>query len=302
MLRWPEAPPLELDEFARAELRHARRPGARAGRARGRAVRPRRRRRDRRDPRHRHDGGVGLHGRPPARLREAGVVFTGAQRGADEPDTDGPRNLRTAIQVALADESAGRGALVVFAGEIRRARGAKVHTSALEAFGSPGTGRSATSTGSMWPTGGPTAAPPLPLPDGPLPQVDLIRLYAGATTASCEARSSRAAERSCSKRRAAATRTSACSPASRPVAAGVPVVVRSRCFEGRVEPVYGRGGGKDLAEAGAYFAGDLAGPEGTCPPPARARRRPGPLADPCCGGRMIVRVEVRQKEVSPCPY
>jgi L-asparaginase len=28
-----------------------------------------------------------------------------------------------------------------------------------------------------------------------------------------------------------------------------------------VEPVYGRGGGRDLAEAGALFAGDLAGPK-----------------------------------------
>jgi L-asparaginase len=45
------------------------------------------------------------------------------------------------------------------------------------------------------------------------------------------------------------------------VAAGVPVVVASRCLTGRVEPIYGRGGGKDLAEAGALFAGDLAGPK-----------------------------------------
>src|SRR5213078_1232401 len=45
------------------------------------------------------------------------------------------------------------------------------------------------------------------------------------------------------------------------VAAGVFVAVCSRCAEGRVEPVYGRGGGKDLAEAGAVFAGDLAGPK-----------------------------------------
>jgi len=44
-------------------------------------------------------------------------------------------------------------------------------------------------------------------------------------------------------------------------AAGVPVVICSRCLAGRVEPVYGRGGGKDLAEAGAHFAGDLAGPK-----------------------------------------
>ena len=45
------------------------------------------------------------------------------------------------------------------------------------------------------------------------------------------------------------------------VAAGVPVVVTSRCPTGRVEPIYGRGGGKDLADAGAIFAGDLKGPK-----------------------------------------
>src|SRR5262249_60013335 len=45
------------------------------------------------------------------------------------------------------------------------------------------------------------------------------------------------------------------------VDAGVIVVVCSRCVEGRVEPLYGRGGGRDLADAGALFAGDLAGPK-----------------------------------------
>ena len=45
------------------------------------------------------------------------------------------------------------------------------------------------------------------------------------------------------------------------VAHGVPVAVCSRCASGRVEPVYGRGGGRDLADAGALFAGDLAGPK-----------------------------------------
>ncbi len=45
------------------------------------------------------------------------------------------------------------------------------------------------------------------------------------------------------------------------IASGVPVVVCSRCVAGRVEPVYGRGGGRDLAEAGAVFAGDLSGPK-----------------------------------------
>ena len=45
------------------------------------------------------------------------------------------------------------------------------------------------------------------------------------------------------------------------IAQGIPVVVCSRCATGRVEPVYGRGGGRDLEEAGALFAGDLAGPK-----------------------------------------
>jgi L-asparaginase len=45
------------------------------------------------------------------------------------------------------------------------------------------------------------------------------------------------------------------------VAAGVAVVITSRCPTGRVEPIYGKGGGKDLADAGAIFAGDLKGPK-----------------------------------------
>ncbi|MBC8130302.1 MAG: asparaginase, partial [Rhizobiaceae bacterium] len=43
------------------------------------------------------------------------------------------------------------------------------------------------------------------------------------------------------------------------VAGGTPVIIASRCPEGRVKPVYGNGGGKDLERAGAIFSGDLAG-------------------------------------------
>ncbi len=44
--------------------------------------------------------------------------------------------------------------------------------------------------------------------------------------------------------------------------AGISVVVTSRCPAGRVEPVYGGGGGgRDLEDAGAIFAGDLKGPK-----------------------------------------
>ncbi len=105
MLRWPEAPPLELDEFARVPSFdvHGDLALALAERVAEQCARD--------------DvaGVVVTHGTDTMeesvytvdRLHdsEKPVAFTGAQRGADEPDTDGPRNLRNAIQVALAATS-----------------------------------------------------------------------------------------------------------------------------------------------------------------------------------------------------
>jgi L-asparaginase len=95
-----------------------------------------------------------------------------------------------------------------------------------------------------------------------VPQVDLIRLYAGSddrfVRASLDS-GSRAIVLEATGRGNANERV--LSGVQSAVRAGVPVVVCSRCVTGRVEPVYGRGGGKDLADAGALFAGDLAGPK-----------------------------------------
>ena len=264
MLRWPEAPPLELDEFARVPSFDVHGDLALALADR---VAEQCRRGD-------VAGVVVTHGTDTMeesvytvdRLHdsEKPVAFTGAQRGADEPDTDGPRNLRTAIQVALADESAGRGALVVFAGQIHGAREVrKVHTSALDAFGSPGYGPLGHVDGQrVIYRRRPDRSPPLPQPVGALPQVDLIRLHAGSDDrfirTSLES-GSRAIVLEATGRGNANDQVLPGVEAA--VAADVPVVVCSRCLEGRVEPVYGRGGGKDLAEAGAHFAGDLAGPK-----------------------------------------
>src|SRR5690349_11512491 len=133
-LGWPEAPPLELDDFlrvpsfdihgeialslARRVLEHSARPDV--------------------------AGVVVPHGTDTMeetvylidRLLEVGtpVVLTGAQRGADQTEADGPRNLRDAIRVAASTEARGLGAVVVFAGEIHAGREArKVHTSAVRA-------------------------------------------------------------------------------------------------------------------------------------------------------------------------
>ena len=64
------------------------------------------------------------------------VVVTGSMRHAKEPSWDGPFNVWAASHVAMHPFSAGRGALVVFGGNIFDARTVtKVHTTALEAFG-----------------------------------------------------------------------------------------------------------------------------------------------------------------------
>lgn len=192
------------------------------------------------------------------------VVLTGAQRSAAERDSDGPRNLRDAIRVASEPAARGRGPLVAFAGQLHSAREVrKVHTSALAAFDSPGYGRVGTVDGERVVfQRSPERRPPLPDPAGALPAVDLIRLYAGSDPRFLRASVATGA-------RAIVLEATGRGNANEQVVegvreaveAGVPVVVSSRCVEGRVEPVYGRGGGKDLAEAGALFAGDLAGPK-----------------------------------------
>jgi L-asparaginase len=264
MLRWREAPPIELDDFAHVPsfdmhgqlaLELARRVSEHCGRADVSGV-------------------VVTHGTDTMeesvyavdRLHgsQKPVVLTGAQRAADDPDTDGPRNLRDAISVALASESAGRGALVAFAGQVHAAREVrKVHTSALAAFDSPGYGPLGyLDGGRVRYRARPDRSPALPPPAAELPRVDLIRLHAGSDDRflRCSVESgSRAIVLEATGRGNANERVLPGVEAA--VAAGVPVVVTSRCAAGRVEPVYGRGGGKDLAEVGAVFAGDLAGPK-----------------------------------------
>jgi L-asparaginase len=263
MLDWPDAPPLELDDFVRVPSfdMHGELALSLARRVREQAARP--------DV----TGVVVTHGTDTMEetvylldlLLDGGtpVVLTGAQRGADQTDSDGPRNLRDAIRVACSPLAVGHGALIAFGGEIHAGREArKVHTSAVHAFGSPGYGPLGHVDGdvvSFWRL--PRRQAPLPLP-GRLATVDLITLYAGSDArflrSSVESGVDAVVLEGTGRGNANETVVAAVAEA---VGAGIPVVVCSRVAEGRVEPVYGRGGGRDLAEAGALFAGDLAGPK-----------------------------------------
>ncbi len=194
---------------------------------------------------------------------ETPVVLTGAQRGADEADADGPRNFRDAVRAAVEPAAGGRGAMIAFAGELHAAREArKVHTSAVRAFASPGYGPIGHVEGERVVFARrPERRPAIEAPTA-LGSVDLIRLHAGSderfVRASVESGAQAIVLEGTGRGNANDQVVAAVRDA---VGAGVVVAVCSRCVEGRVEPVYGRGGGRDLAEAGALFAGDLAGPK-----------------------------------------
>ena len=63
------------------------------------------------------------------------AIFTGAQRSADEPDGDGPRNMLSSIRAAASPAAVGLGAMICFNDELHAAREVtKVHTSAVQTF------------------------------------------------------------------------------------------------------------------------------------------------------------------------
>jgi L-asparaginase len=52
------------------------------------------------------------------------VVFTGAQRAADQPDTDGPRNIADSVRLAASPAAHGLGVMICFEQEFHAARDA----------------------------------------------------------------------------------------------------------------------------------------------------------------------------------
>ncbi|MCX5494361.1 asparaginase [Kaistia dalseonensis] len=191
------------------------------------------------------------------------VVFTGAQLAADHPGADGPRNIADAIRVAAAPAAIGLGALIVFDGDILAARDAtKRHTSQLHAFAAPGRGPlGIVMRGAVHITHRPASYERFGV-EALAEPVDLITLAMGGGDRLLRAAVETGA-------RGIVLNATGLGNAAPPitayvgelVACGLPVVVTSRCGEGRVAPVYGAGGGVDLEKAGAIFAGDLNGPK-----------------------------------------
>ena len=177
------------------------------------------------------------------------VVLTGAMKTADNPAWDGPGNLIASVRAVTAPWPEGSGVAVVMGETLHAARRVvKSHTEALDAF---------TST-----VDGPAQRERIAT-DRIEPRVDLVTAAAGA-----DARFLRHAIATGAKGIVLAAFGSGNVPPAmldgvrEAVAAGVAVVIASRCGEGATAPRYGYpGGGVTLRDAGAVFAGTLPAPK-----------------------------------------
>jgi len=180
------------------------------------------------------------------------TVLTGAARPADDPDPDGPGNLRDALAVAASPLGTGAGALICFAGAVF----APLGTTKL---GGPGVFGPApalgTVSGGRFTLTGAKRRPHLGAVPAP-PRVDIVPAYPGADAAAFEAFRAAGARgivvEAVGSGNAGAAVIEAVAGAC---AAGIAVAVTTRVPGGRVAAAYGPG--RDLCEAGAVMVPGL---------------------------------------------
>jgi L-asparaginase len=190
------------------------------------------------------------------------VVVTGAQRAADAPDSDGPRNLADAVTAAAAPAARGLGVLIGFGGGLFPARGTvKTHTLAADTFANPSGGPLG------WVHGGrvgvataPRRGPALPLDafDPAGLRVDVVACYPDADATALRACAEAGARGLVLEATGAGNANpTICAAVAELTAAGVVVVTSTRVAAGPVTAIYGDGGGIDLLRAGAVPSGLL---------------------------------------------
>ena len=207
------------------------------------------------------------------------VVVVGAMRSASQEGYDGPENLRNAVAAAADPALAGQGVVVAMAGELHGADDVrKTHTHALRHVPEPerrpaghrGRWPGDSSFGSAGRRGCRASRTRAALP---VPLLTAVLDDDGPRSIGC---SSRGRPGWSSLRPEAATpprRLLELGP--RPLmAAGVPVVLTTRCPSGRRRPGYGFPGRQhEWWEAGAIFTRHARRAQGAGAPGARPRRR-----------------------------
>jgi L-asparaginase len=192
------------------------------------------------------------------------IVFTGAQRHSGLPDSDGPRNLHSAILVAASREAKGLGSVIVFEDEIHAARDAtKIHSSRVGTFGSAEHGKLGEIDDEAVVVSRRTIRQRPVLLTAIETRVDLVKACMGADGRFIDYAVETGSRAFVVEAFGRGNTTLAMTEAvARAVKRGTLVAVASRSPQGRVAPTYtGGGGGHDLMQAGAVFAGDLSGPK-----------------------------------------
>lgn len=190
------------------------------------------------------------------------AVFTGAQRAADHPASDGPENLADAVAVAASPEARGRGVLVVFAGSIFAARGLqKVHSVASAPFAGRGRGTIGTVVGGQvrfWAR--PERGIPLaqPSPEFDQRRVDAVLCYPGSGSVAFDAILAAGARGIVIEGTGTGNPSAELIPSiTEAIGRGVIVALGTRVADGPVVPTYGGGGAVDAVRAGALTTGTL---------------------------------------------
>lgn len=193
------------------------------------------------------------------------VVIVGAQRPASVPDSDGHRNLLDAVRVVLSTEASGKGALVVMNGQINAAREVtKTHTSEVQTFQSLEFGALGVVDPEVRFYRAPLRRQTIGIADHTsLGRVEIVSHYAGADGALVRALWLAPKEHQPDALVIAATGLGNVGSRMYEVLAearerGLPVVISTRVYTGRVYPVYAtRGGGISLRDLGCVFADNL---------------------------------------------
>lgn len=193
---------------------------------------------------------------------EKPIVVTGAMRSSSELGYDGPFNLATSICTAISDESKGRGVLVCFNGELNSASEVtKTNSMALNAFRTPNFGPIGIVDNNKVLFYRKTIRHKIYNVDSINCEVALIKCVAGMDSDFIDF----VIEKGYKGIVIEALGRGNVPPKmvdgiKRALSLSIPVVVVSRCFEGRVHESYGyEGGGKMLKDLGVFFEESMPG-------------------------------------------
>ncbi len=190
------------------------------------------------------------------------LVFTAAMRNNSEVGADGPRNILASVRVAACPDARDAGVMVVFNSRVLAARDTiKMHTSNLDAFRSPMLGPLGSIDDDAVVIYRRSLVRQTIAPSRIEPNVELLRVYAGMDSAML----TWALERGSKGLVIEAMGQGNVPPMMLPgieawLKSGRPVVLVSRCPEGRALDTYAYvGGGKQLHNMGVIFGEDLTG-------------------------------------------